>query len=93
MLDAHAEAIAFSSKCCRMFGLKEYGDHYAKMAEDFLKLRDRLYKGHRVIRWSSEYALLSEAMLAAEVKARNDQKMELAKKYFLARTAIENQAK
>lgn len=92
MLDAHAEAVAFSSKCYRMFGHKEYGAHYAIMADDILNLRERLRNGYRVIRWSSDYALLSEGMLAAEVKARNDQNMELAKRYFLARKVIEKQA-
>ncbi len=93
MFDAHAEALAFSTKCYRILGQKEYGAHYAKMADDILKLRERLHDGYRVIRWSSDYALLSEGMLAAEARARNNQDMELAKQYFHARKSVENQAK
>lgn len=89
--DAHAEALAFSHKCYTFFGHKEYGDHHAKMAADILELRKKLKKGSRVIRWSSDYSLLTQSMFAAEVKARNDHNMDLAKKYHLAQKLIEDQ--
>lgn len=91
LLDAHAEATAFSHKCHTLFGHKEYGDHYSKMAGEILDLRKKLKKGFRVVRWSSDYSLLTQSMFAAEVKARNDHNMDLAKKYHLAQKAIEDQ--
>jgi len=93
LLDAHAEAIAFANKCYTVFGQKDYGDHHSKMAVEILELRKKLKNGFRVIRWSSDYSLLTQSMFAAEVKARNDHNMDLAKKYHLAQKVIEDQTK
>jgi hypothetical protein len=91
--DGSDEAVAFSEKCLVKLGNAEYSAHYKKMGKQMQDLRNRLVHGQlHMIRWSSEHSLLIEALHAAEVKARNNDDMALAKTYFETRRTIEDQS-
>lgn len=92
LVDASEEAETFAAKCIRM-GNDEYGRHYKNLAKQMMHLRNRLvHERSDLVRWSSDHSLLIEALLAAEVRARNLGDMLLAKSYFETRQRFEDQA-
>ena len=89
---ANLEAIRFADRCY-ITGNQEYGHHYSVLAKKkMLELRDRMHDGQHVKRWSSDYSLLVEALHAAEVQARNADRLDLAVKFYSARMTVEKQA-